>query len=96
MVPRLRWPFVLLSAVFFLTLAYVVVTSPYRILPGPQLDAFPDWAISLMSASVTAVGAWTAARVLGLFGIGSPAEAPGETGPAAATPVPAAREAVRG
>lgn len=74
MVPRLRWPFVVLSAVFFLTLAYVVVTSPYRILPGPQLDAFPDWAISVLSAVVTAVGGWTAVRVLGLFGIGAPAE----------------------
>jgi hypothetical protein len=67
---RLRWPFIVLSAVFFATLAYVVTTSPYRILPGPQLDEFPDWAISIMSFIVTAVGAWTAMRVLGLFGIG--------------------------
>jgi hypothetical protein len=93
MVPRLRWPFVVLSAVFFLTLAYVVVTSPYRILPGPQLDAFPDWVISVMSAVVTAVGAWTAVRVLGLFGIGSPSEAPIEVRDAEAEPVPAAPEA---
>jgi len=67
---RLRWPFAALSAAFFVTLAYVVVTSPYRILPGPQLDELPDWAISIMSAVVTAVGAWTAVRVAGLFGIG--------------------------
>jgi hypothetical protein len=68
--PRLRWPFVALSAVFFLSLAYVVVTSPYRILPGPQVPEYPDWAISIMSAVVTAVGGWTAASVLGVFGIG--------------------------
>jgi len=78
MVPRLRWPFVALSAVFFVTLAYVVVTSPYRILPGPQLDEFPDWLIGVMSAVVTAVGAWTAVRTIGLFGIGSPGGAPAD------------------
>jgi hypothetical protein len=65
--PRLRWPFVSLSAVFFLTLAYVVVTSPYRILPGPKLEELPDWVISAASLVVTAVGAWTAWRVIGLF-----------------------------
>jgi uncharacterized membrane protein HdeD (DUF308 family) len=69
--PRLRWPFVALSTVFFLTLAYVVVTSPYRVLPGAQVAEYPDWAISIMSAVVTAVGGWTAARVLGVFGIGA-------------------------
>ena len=94
MVPRLRWPFVALSTVFFLTLAYVVVTSPYRILPGPQLDAFPDWVISVMSAVVTAVGGWTAVRVLGLFGMGP--GAPVEGGPAAAPSAPAAPEDSRG
>ncbi len=67
MYPRLRWPFVTLSGVFFLTLVYVVVTSPYRILPGPQLDELPDWAISVMSAVTTVVGGWTALRVLELF-----------------------------
>ncbi|HUQ43619.1 MAG TPA: hypothetical protein VM451_04305 [Candidatus Limnocylindria bacterium] len=65
--PRLRWPFVVLSGVFFLTLAYVVVTSPYRILPGPKLEEFPGWVISAASLAVTAVGAWTAWRVIGLF-----------------------------
>jgi Gpi18-like mannosyltransferase len=74
MFPRLRWPFVILSGVFFVTLAYVVATSPYRILPGPELADFPDWAISIMSAITTAVGGWTAVRVLELFGLG--AEAP--------------------
>jgi hypothetical protein len=69
--PRLRWPFGALSTVFFLTLAYVVVTSPYRILPGPQVAEYPDWAISIMSAIATAIGGWTAARVLGVFGIGA-------------------------
>ena len=81
-VPRLRRPFVVLSAVFFVTLAYVVATSPYRILPGPELDDFPDWAISLMSAVVTAVGAWTAVRVLAVFGIGGRAEGTIDEGPA--------------
>ncbi len=68
---RLRWPFIALSAAFFATLTYVLVTSPYRILPGPKLDELPDWAISIVSAIVTAVGAWTAARILGLFAVGS-------------------------
>lgn len=85
---RLRWPFVILSAVFFATLAYVLASSPYRILPGPQIPAFPDWAISLMSIVVTAVGGWTAARILGLFGIGLRARAAPE--------VPEAPEAVPG
>lgn len=67
MEPRLRWPFVVLSLAFFATLAYVVATSPYRILPGPKLAEYPDWAISLMSAAMTVVGAWVAWRVIGLF-----------------------------
>lgn len=85
---RLRWPFFVLSAVFFATLAYVVATSPYRILPGPQLDEFPDWAISIMSAIVTAVGAWTAVRILGLFGIGSRGPAEGAVRPGAPAAIP--------
>ena len=89
---RLRWPFIVLSAAFFVTLAYVVMTSPYRILPGPKLDELPDWAISLMSAVVTAVGAWTAVRVLGLFGIGES----GEAGEAGAAGPPEAPEAAPG
>jgi hypothetical protein len=64
---RLVWPFVALSAAAFLTVAYVAVTSPYRIFPGPEWDDFPAWAISLMSAATTAVGAWTAYRVVDLF-----------------------------
>ena len=64
---RLLWPFMALSAAAFLTVAYVAVTSPYRIFPGPEWADFPGWAISLMSAATTAVGAWTAYRVLGLF-----------------------------
>jgi Glycosyltransferase family 87 len=64
---RLLWPFAALSAAAFLTVAYVAVTSPYRIFPGPEWDDFPAWAISLMSAATTAVGAWTAYRVFGLF-----------------------------
>jgi Glycosyltransferase family 87 len=65
--PRLRWPFVALSLAFFGSLVYVLVTSPYRILPTPQLAAFPDWAISVMCAIVTAAGAWAAWRVMALF-----------------------------
>jgi hypothetical protein len=64
---RLRWPFISLSAAFFLTLAYTVVTSPYRILPGPKLEEFPDLVISAASLVVTAIGAWTALRVIELF-----------------------------
>jgi branched-subunit amino acid transport protein AzlD len=64
---RLRWPFVALSLVFFATLVYVLVTSPYRILPGDKVAEFPDWAISAMCLVATAVGAWTAWRVVSLF-----------------------------
>jgi hypothetical protein len=64
---RLRWPFVALSLAFFGTLVYVLVTSPYRILPGEKLKEFPDWAISAMCLVVTAVGAWTAWQVVSLF-----------------------------
>ena len=64
---RLRWPFVALSLAFFATLVYVLATSPYRILPGGKLAEFPDWAISAICAIVTAIGAWTAWRVMWLF-----------------------------
>ncbi|HET9852928.1 MAG TPA: hypothetical protein VFP56_10520 [Candidatus Limnocylindrales bacterium] len=63
----LRAPFAVLSLVFFATLAYVLANSPYRILPGPRIEAFPDWAISVLSLAMTAAGAWTAWRVVGLF-----------------------------
>jgi hypothetical protein len=65
--PRLRWPFVALSLAFFGTLAYVLATSPYRILPGGKLQEFPGWAISAMCLVVTAIGAWTAWRTVSLF-----------------------------
>ena len=64
---RLRWPFVVLSLAFFGTLAYVLMNSPYRILPGDRIAAFPDWAISGMCLIVTAIGAWTAWQVVSLF-----------------------------
>ena len=64
---RLRWPFVQLSLLFFVTLAYVLMNSPYRILPGDQIDAFPDWALSLLSLAMTLAGAWVAWRVVALF-----------------------------
>ena len=64
---RIRWPFVGLSLVFFGTLVYVLVTSPYRILPGPKIPEFPDWQISIMAGIVTAAGAWTAWQVVSLF-----------------------------
>jgi len=65
--PQVRRSFVALSLVFFGTLVYVLVTSPYRILPGPQIPEFPDWQISIMAGVVTAVGAWTAWQVVSLF-----------------------------
>jgi len=65
--PRVRAPFVALSLAFFATLVYVLVTSPYRILPTPMLDELPDGAISVICLIVTAIGAWTAWRVLSLF-----------------------------
>ena len=65
--PRLRWPFVTLSLAFFGTLVYVLVTSPYRILPTPKLAELPFVAISVMCLVVTAIGAWTASRVVSLF-----------------------------
>ena len=64
---RLRWPFYQLSAVFFVTLAYVLANSPYRILPGDRIEAFPDWAISLLSLAMTLAGAWVAWRVIALL-----------------------------
>jgi hypothetical protein len=65
--PRLRRPFYALSATFFLTLAYVLANSPYRILPGPKLDDFPGWLIAVMCAVTTASGLWVAWRLIGLF-----------------------------
>jgi hypothetical protein len=65
--PRLRWPFVQLSLVFFATLAYVLANSPYRILPGGRIEALPDWAISLLSLAMTLAGAWVAWRVIALL-----------------------------
>jgi dolichyl-phosphate-mannose-protein mannosyltransferase len=67
-----RRPFYALSAMFFLTLAYVLANSPYRILPGPKIDDFPGWAITLMSVVMTAFGAWTAARLIGIQLAGPP------------------------
>ena len=64
---RLRWPFYVLSLAFFVTLVYVLVTSPYRILPTPKLPELPDWQISIIAAIVTAAGTWTAWRVVSLF-----------------------------
>lgn len=70
----LRRPFYALSAMFLLTLAYVLANSPYRILPGPKIDDFPGWAITLMALVMTALGAWTAARLIGLQLAGPPPE----------------------
>ena len=65
--PRLRWPFVALSLAFFGTLVYVLVTSPYRILPTPKLSELPGSAISVACLIVTAAGAWVAVRLVELF-----------------------------
>lgn len=64
--PRLRRPFSALSATFFVTLAYVIANSPYRILPGPRLEDFPAWAISVMCLVTTASGIWVAWRLVEL------------------------------
>ena len=64
--PRLRMPFYALSATFFATLAYVLMNSPYRILPGEKLADFPDWAISLMALITTASGIWVVSRLVEL------------------------------
>ena len=65
--PRLRWPFAWMSGAVLVTVGYVAATSPYRILPGPQLEELPDWAISIMCGVVTAIGGWTAARIVQLL-----------------------------
>jgi len=83
--PRLRWPFVGLSAMFFVTLAYVLANSPYRILPGPKIDNFPDWAISVMCLVMTATGAWVAWRLVELIRRPAPEDAP-DLGNLAAVP----------
>jgi hypothetical protein len=89
---RLRAPFITLSLVFFATLAYVLANSPYRILPGPKIPAFPDWAISSMSLAMTLAGVWTAWRVVRLFGDARPeSDAPG--GPRRASAAPRTRSA---
>jgi hypothetical protein len=64
---RLLWPFVALSLAFFGTLVYVLVTSPYRILPTPKLPELSDTWISVISAVVSLIGAWTAWQVVSLF-----------------------------
>ena len=73
---RLRSPFVALSLAFFGTLVYVLANSPYRILPGDRIRDFPDWAISTMCLVVSAIGAWTAWRVVSLFRGRAAAEPP--------------------
>ena len=68
----IRWPFIALSAMFFLTLAYVLANSPYRILPGPKIPDLPGWGITVASLVMTAIGAWTAARLIGVQLVGAP------------------------
>ncbi|HJP89955.1 MAG TPA: glycosyltransferase 87 family protein [Candidatus Limnocylindrales bacterium] len=65
--PRLRMPFYALSTTFYLTITYVLANSPYRILPGPKIDDFPGWLISLMCLVTTASGAWVAWRLVELM-----------------------------
>lgn len=87
-----RRPFLALSAMFFVTLAYVLANSPYRILPGPKIGDFPAWAITLMAVVMTALGAWTAARLIGvqLAGPSGEPERTGERGAGAQATVSAA------
>jgi Gpi18-like mannosyltransferase len=84
LVPRLRLPFYALSATFLVTLAYVVANSPYRILPGPKLDDFPDWAISSMAFVTTVTGIWMAWRLVALLRTPVPDDATGLDRPAGA------------
>ncbi|MEO5704898.1 MAG: glycosyltransferase 87 family protein [Candidatus Limnocylindrales bacterium] len=70
--PQLRRPFYALSAAFFMTLAYVLLNSPYPILAPVRLGNLPDWAISLMAAVTTATGAWVAWRLVALLRRGGP------------------------
>jgi hypothetical protein len=73
--PRLRRSFFALSATFFVTLAYVVLNSPYRILAPVRMEDLPGWAVSLLCAVTTATGAWVAWRLVELLRRGAPGEA---------------------
>lgn len=73
--PRLRRAFFALSAMFFVTLAYVVVNSPYRILWPVRVADLPGWAISLLCAVTTATGVWVAWRLVELQRRGVPGRA---------------------
>jgi len=61
---RLRRPFYVLSALFFVTLAYVLANSPYRILPGSRIQEMPQWTITALSVALTASGVWVAWRLV--------------------------------
>ncbi len=69
LVPSLRGPFIALSTMFFVTLWYVVATSPYLILPLPSFLAkdLPWWGVRALCAAMTLAGGWTAWRTLALF-----------------------------
>lgn len=69
---RLRAPFYALSATFLVTLAYVVLNSPYPILWPVRLEDLPGWAISVLCAITTLSGAWVAWRLAGLLRRGQP------------------------
>ena len=66
-----------------MTLAYVLLNSPYRILAPERLENLPDWAISAMAAVTTASGAWIAWRLVALLRRG-PNGPPAEGRPAEA------------
>jgi Glycosyltransferase family 87 len=69
---RLWRPFLALSGMFFVTLAYVLMNSPYRILPGDRIAALPEWAISVASGVFSVIGGWVAWRLVQV--LRSPAE----------------------
>jgi dolichyl-phosphate-mannose-protein mannosyltransferase len=73
---RLWRPFVALSSMFFATLAYVLMNSPYRILPGEKIPDYPDWAISAISAAFSVIGLWTAWRLVQVLRGPGPGPAP--------------------
>jgi Gpi18-like mannosyltransferase len=64
---RLRTAAAAVSAMFFVTLAYVLANSPYRILPGPKIDDLPGWAIGALSALTTLAGAWVAWQLVAVL-----------------------------
>jgi hypothetical protein len=79
----LRWAFVALSLLFFLTVLYVLGNAPPRMtvpLPSWAVDPIPTWEVSLAAGLMTLVGAWCAWRLLRLVQPSAGAEPRAEPG----------------